>query len=247
MPNDVPENPRIQIRSGFCWDRCAAYLFDIDGTLIRSRDRVHANAFAAGTQSVAGLTISLEGVSLAGNTDSAILAEACQRAGLSEDFFARHAEAIFGAMAEYVSRNRKSLAPVVLPGVEATLEALGQKGALLGVATGNLETIGWIKLTRAGLRNRFRFGGFSDHFLVRNELVAAAAQKARELLGRAEAEVCVVGDTPRDIEAARSAGLPVIAVATGRFGFDELAALSPDLCATSLADLLAFQAASERP
>jgi phosphoglycolate phosphatase-like HAD superfamily hydrolase len=53
-----------------------------------------------------------------------------------------------------------------------------------------------------------------------------------------EASVCVVGDTPRDIEAARSNFLSVIAVATGKYSFDELLALQPEVCATSLADLL---------
>jgi phosphoglycolate phosphatase-like HAD superfamily hydrolase len=49
-----------------------------------------------------------------------------------------------------------------------------------------------------------------------------------------------VGDTPRDIEAARANRLPVIAVATGNFSFDELHELEPEVCASSLADLLAL-------
>jgi phosphoglycolate phosphatase-like HAD superfamily hydrolase len=49
----------------------------------------------------------------------------------------------------------------------------------------------------------------------------------------------VVGDTPRDIEAAQANNLPVIAVATGNFDFDALQALRPNACATSLADLMA--------
>ncbi len=57
------------------------------------------------------------------------------------------------------------------------------RGALLGVATGNLEMIGWIKIEAAGLREWFRFGGFSDHFPVRSELVGHAARKARALAG----------------------------------------------------------------
>ena len=52
------------------------------------------------------------------------------------------------------------------------------------------------------------------------------------------AHVCVVGDTPRDIEAARSNYLSVIAVATGNYSFDELHKLQPEVCASSLADLL---------
>ena len=70
-----------------------------------------------------------------------------------------------------------------MPGVEEVLRHLARRGALLGVATGNLETIGWIKIEQAGLREWFRFGGFSDHFPIRAELIAQAARKARELAG----------------------------------------------------------------
>jgi phosphoglycolate phosphatase len=98
--------------------------------------------------------------------------------------------------------------------------------------------IGWIKVEEAGLRQWFRFGGFSDHFPIRAELIGQAANKARELAGGG-ASICVVGDTPKDIEAARANFLSVIAVATGRYSFDELLAFQPEVCATSLTDLLA--------
>jgi phosphoglycolate phosphatase-like HAD superfamily hydrolase len=127
---------------------------------------------------------------------------------------------------------------LLMPGVEDALRHLTGKGALLGVATGNLEAIGWIKMEVAGLREWFRFGGFSDHFPIRAELVGHAARKARELAG-ADASVCVVGDTPRDIAAAHRNSLPVIAVATGNFDFETLNELRPEVCASSLADLLA--------
>jgi phosphoglycolate phosphatase-like HAD superfamily hydrolase len=127
-----------------------------------------------------------------------------------------------------------------MPGVQETLRHLSNRGALLGVATGNLEMIGWIKVEEAGLRQWFRFGGFSDHFPIRAELIGQAAGKAWELAGRG-ASICVVGDTPRDIEAARANFLSVIAVATGRYSFDELLQHQPEVCATSLADLLAHQ------
>ena len=125
-----------------------------------------------------------------------------------------------------------------MPGVKDALAHLARKGALLGVATGNLEAIGWIKIEKAGLREWFRFGGFSDHFPIRAELVANAVRKAREMAG-AGARVCVVGDTPRDIAAARANALPVIAVATGNYSFEALLEDRPEVCASSLADLLA--------
>ena len=84
----------------------------------------------------------------------------------------------------------------------------------------------------------FRFGGFSDRFEVRAEMVAEAAKKARELLPeKPHATICVVGDTPRDIEAARANALPVIAVATGNYSYEQLAAMEPDVCVESFAAL----------
>jgi phosphoglycolate phosphatase len=229
---------RIKIEPGFAWDEQNAYLFDIDGTLLRSRDRVHFEAFTSSVQRVTGFEITLAGVLTAGATDTAIIREACRQAGISDDIVDAHLQAILDGMCSCVVERRHELQLVRTPGVEEMLRHLAGKNALLGVATGNLEMIGWIKIEEAGLREWFRFGGFSDHFPVRSELIGQAARKARELAG-SEARVCVVGDTPRDIEAARANSLTVIAVATGRYSFDELVKYQPEVCATSLADLMA--------
>jgi phosphoglycolate phosphatase len=49
-----------------------------------------------------------------------------------------------------------------------------------------------------------------------------------------------VGAAPRDIKAARANFLSVIAVATGSYSFEALAEHQPEVCASSLADLLAL-------
>jgi len=238
------QEARIFIKPDFAWDGQDAYLFDIDGTLLRSRDRVHFDSFTEGVERVTGFEVTLAGVPLAGNTDTAILREACRQAGIPPEVLEQRMGAILDAMCEVVAKRRQDLDLVRMPGVEDVLRSLARRGALLGVATGNLETIGWIKIEQAGLREWFRFGGFSDRFPNRAELIGQAARKARELAG-SDASVCVVGDTPRDIEAARANSLPVIAVATGRYSFDELLEHQPEVCATSLADLLAHKG-SER-
>ncbi len=236
------KGPRIAIEPDFEWDGQDAYLFDIDGTLLRSRDRVHFDSVASSVHRVTGFEITLAGVLLHGSTDTAILREACNQAGIPATVLEERYDAILEAMRNCVVERRNELDPELMPGVEDVLRHLAQKGALLGVASGNLEAIGWIKIEKAGLREWFRFGGFSDHFPIRAELIGQAARKAGELAGcerRAEAKICVVGDTPRDIEAARANFLPVIAVATGKYSFDELQACQPEACVSSLADLLA--------
>lgn len=234
-----PKNEaRIAIQPGFSWDRQDAYLFDIDGTILRCRDRVHIDSVAASVQRVTGFEITLAGIALQGNTDTGILREACERAGIPAQVMEPQIAAILDAMCRNVAERRGELKLELMPGIEETLNHLARQGAILGVATGNLELIGWIKIETAGLREWFRFGGFSDHFPVRSELIGHAARKARELAG-ADARVCVVGDTPRDIEAAHANSLPAIAVATGHSSFEALLELEPEVCTTSLADLLA--------
>lgn len=229
---------RVAIRLGFAWDRQDAYLFDIDGTLLRSRDRIHMDSVAASVRQVTGFEITLAGVSVHGHTDTGILREACTHAGIPASVLEPQTAAILEAMGRNVAERRHQLDLYLMPGVHEALKHLAERGAVLGVATGNLETIGWIKLEVAGLREWFRFGGFSDRFPIRSAMIGHAAEKARELAGPG-ATVCVVGDTPRDIEAARANGLSIIAVATGHFSFDELVAFEPDACATSLVSLVA--------
>ena len=241
MPTtDESATARVTIREGFVWDAQDAYLFDIDGTLLRSRDRIHFNSFASSVQRVTGFEISLAGVVLHGGTDTAILHEAFALAGIPPAAWEPQLQAILEAMRQTIAARRGEMDLWTMPGVEEILAHLAGRGALLGLATGNLEMIGWTKVEEVGLREWFRFGGFADRFSVRSAMVADATAKARKLIGPGTTpKICIVGDTPRDIEAARANELSVIAVATGNYSFDELAALEPEVCATSLAALLA--------
>ena len=236
-PEERIQTARIHIEPGFAWDGQDAYLFDIDGTLLRDPDRIHMDSFVPSVRQVTGVEVSLDGVSVHGSTDTAILREACRQAGIPSHVLEPQVAAIIETMCRTVAEQREQMRIVLMPGVKDVLAHLARRGALLGVATGNIEAIGWIKIEKAGLREWFRLGGFSDHFPIRAELVGNAARKAREMAG-ADARVCVVGDTPRDIAAARANQLPVIAVATGNFSFEALLEERPEVCATSLADLL---------
>jgi phosphoglycolate phosphatase len=242
LTSEETTSERVLVQDGFVWDTQDAYLFDIDGTLLRSRDRIHFNSFAASALEVAGLEISLQGVVLHGGTDTAILREAFTLSGIPAATWEPHVEAILDDMRQTVVARRGEMDLWTMPAVAETLAHLAKRGALLGLATGNLELIGWAKVEQVGLREWFRFGGFSDRYTVRAEMIADAAAQARALLPeRPNATVCVVGDTPRDIEAARANSLAVIAVATGNYSFEDLAAMEPEVCAVSLAALPGVQ------
>jgi phosphoglycolate phosphatase-like HAD superfamily hydrolase len=229
---------RVFVQDGFAWDEQGAYLFDIDGTLLRSRDRIHFNAFFSSVRSVLGRELVLDGVTVSGNTDPGILRDAFRIAQLEDAHWQPHLADILEQMRNDVEARRAEMQLVMMPGVEEMLAYLQAKGAALGVATGNLESIGWLKIETLGLRPWFRFGGFSDAYDVRSNMIAHAMEIAREHAGP-EATVCVVGDTPADISAARANGLPTIAVATGHYSFEQLMEHEPEVCTSTLTALLA--------
>jgi phosphoglycolate phosphatase len=235
---------RVFVRDGFRWDGQGAYLFDIDGTLLRSRDRIHVDSFASSVRSVMGHELVLDGVVLSGNTDPGILHDAFRLAQLDEAHWQPHLANILEAMRCDVLARRDEMKIVKMPGVDEMLAYLESRGAALGVATGNLESIGWLKIEVLGLRHWFSFGGFSDDYSLRSDMIAHAIRQAHRHAGPA-ATVCVIGDTPADISAARANGLPTIAVATGNFTFDQLMEHQPEACATTLTALLESVPSSE--
>ncbi len=226
------------IRPGFRWGAADAYLFDIDGTLLNSRDAVHYFAFRNAVREVLAREISIDGVPVHGNTDPGILRAALRLAGMDESAIDAGMARIVEHMCAEVERNREGLRPELCPGIPELLEFLAGKGKLLGAASGNLERVGRLKLETAGLWTKFAFCSFSFPRQTRAEIFAHGITLVRERLGD-QATVFVVGDTPSDIEAARAVNVPVIALATGIFSFSDLVALQPDACFANAADLLA--------
>jgi len=200
-------------------------------------DAIHYFGFCNMLESIAGRPLTLEGVTAHGNTDVGILRDAFTRAGLDEAVWRPRLASIKDGLCHYVQERQNEVCVTVMPQVHEVLQHLSNRGAVLGVATGNLERIGKVKLGRAGLLHYFNFGAWSDDFEYRKDVIAWAVDKAREAAGE-QAAICVVGDTPADIQAARENELPVIAVATGIHPLDELERAKPDLCIRSFAELL---------
>ena len=233
----VLDSERVEIRAGFQWDACGAYLFDIDGTLLHAQGGVHMDAFSSSVLEIMGHPLSLDNVLIHGNTDTGILSDAFRGAAIADAVWRPRQEEILERMRATVRQRQHLMSVVVCPGVIETLAHLRSKGRALGVATGNLEQIGWLKIERAGLRDWFSFGGFSDRHALRPNMIGDAAIRARRVAGE-HAAVCIVGDTPYDIAAAKANSLPAIAVATGIYSFDELLSHEPEVCTSTLRALI---------
>jgi phosphoglycolate phosphatase-like HAD superfamily hydrolase len=225
------------LRAGFLWLSCDAYLFDIDGTLLNSRDSVHYQAFHHAVGNVCGIDATIDGVPVHGSTDPAILRAVLRRCGLSNDLISAQLPRIVEGMCSEVERARRDLDPELCPAIVDLLARLRERGKLLGAASGNFEAIGWAKLEKAGIKPMFDFGSFSWPRETRSAIFRHGVDLARQKLGTT-ASVCAVGDTPADILAARAAEIPVIALATGVYSFRQLLGFKPDACMCSAADLL---------
>jgi phosphoglycolate phosphatase-like HAD superfamily hydrolase len=142
-------------------------------------------------------------------------------------------------MCAEVQQNREQLNPELCPSILELIKHLQSQGKLLGAASGNLETVGWLKLEKAGLKPMFAFASFSFPRELRSEIFQHGIDLARRLLGK-QASVTVIGDTPSDIEAARAVDVPVIVLATGVYSFAQLRTYNPDACFACGTDLLAF-------
>lgn len=221
------------------------YLFDIDGTLLRCHG-AGRRAFERACHAYLGPG-SLRDIRLDGKTDPLILAEAFAAAqGRAPS--AKEAAAIEDAYVALLQEETAAAgAPPVekLPYVDEVLARLRARGAALGLATGNWRRGAEVKLGRVGLWDQFAFGGFGCDVSTtgdRGELVRQARRRGQEHLGRAvpDAQVLVVGDTPRDIEAARAASAVAVAVCTGAY---DRAALERAGADAVYEDLGAFMAA----
>jgi phosphoglycolate phosphatase len=225
--------------NNFDWRAGDAYLFDIDGTLLNTRDGVHYYSFRNALKNIFGIDASLEGVPVHGNTDVGILRAVIRRAGISDASFDEKLPLIVQQMSDEVESRSDEIRADICPSIPELLETLRAEGKLLGIVTGNFERIGWAKLAATGLKQYFSFGSFSNHNELRTNIFLEAQKAAQRRLGP-KAITHVLGDTPSDISAARQAGLPIISVATGIYSFHDLSALQPDLCVRCCTDLLAL-------
>jgi phosphoglycolate phosphatase len=223
--------------NGFRWMDADAYLFDIDGTLLISRDRVHRNALHQAMREAYGVDTTIDGIAYHGKTDLGILRAALERVGISEDRFEANLPAALDVVCREVSANGSRITPTVCSAIPQVLAELQAAGKLLGVASGNLESVGWLKVEAAGLRQFFSFGCFSDRHERRADIFRQGLVEVQRRLGES-AQVCFIGDTPEDIKAARFANSKIVAVCTGIFTADELLCHEPDACVASCAGLL---------
>ncbi len=222
-------------------------MFDIDGTLLHTGG-AGLSAIYEGLKNAFSLEQSVDQMpplNLAGATD----------AGLAHFLFAHfeidhspeNEEAFYDSYHRSLSRNLAQHSITngghLLPGITELLECLDNHAHLsLGLLTGNIQRGAWTKLEQFEIERFFHTGAFGDDHHDRNRLGPIAIDRATQHFGCEflPEDTVIIGDTPKDIACARACGAKAIAVATGTFTIDALAAFQPDHLFENLADDASF-------
>jgi len=204
-------------------------LFDIDSTLVTGGPA--KVSFETAMLEMYGTAGAVDSHDFSGKTDPQIARELLVAAGLEDADVDAGLPGLWDRyIAELESRIRDN--PMrLLPGVGGLIEALdSEPDVALGLVTGNIIRGARVKLGSVGLADRFEVGGYGSDHEVREHLPAIALERAFEAWGvRFPPESAViVGDTPRDVECGKHGGTRTVAVATGRFGREQLEATGAD-------------------
>jgi phosphoglycolate phosphatase len=215
-----------------------AILFDVDGTLVLTGG-AGRRAMSRAFEDLFGIRDAFRDASLAGRTDSGILAETLTARRLTCD---TGVLALFrGTYIEHLAAELEQPTPEqrVMPGVVAVLDALADRQEVyLALLTGNYLQGAKLKLEHFDLWRYFRCGAFGDEARDRNGMVPEALASIRASGGplMEAADAVVIGDTPLDVAGATTAGARSVAVATGPYDVDVLRASGADVVFETLAD-----------
>ena len=218
--------------------RPRAVLFDIDGTLI-STGGAGARSWRYAFDELHGIPADIGQFTDAGMTDPTV-ARLTFKSAVGHDPSPTELATV---MAAYLDRLpyevEHSEKYRVLDGAEDLLKRLARDhGILLGITSGAVEAAAHIKLSRAGFNRYFPFGGYGSDSADRVELTRRAIERGGMLVGERldPADVFVVGDTPKDLDAAHGAGCLALGVATGHYSREQLEEAGADIVLDSLRD-----------
>jgi phosphoglycolate phosphatase-like HAD superfamily hydrolase len=214
-------------------------LWDVDHTLIETRGvgrEMYERVFPAVTGKAFRKL-----ATVSGRTELDIIAETLELHDVEPtdeaigELAAALAQGYQAARDELAERGR------ALPGAKDMLAALAADPAIhQGVLSGNLRDVARIKLEVFGLDHYLDLeaSAYGDDHAERAGLVAIARARAAEQTGVTfdNERTVLIGDTPKDVEAALTAGVRVIGVASGKSSVEELREAGATAAISSLTD-----------
>ena len=216
-------------------------LFDIDGTILIYKKYFSRKVFASIIKEVFDRDIPLSQLpSFAGMTDLQILKDIATNINLSENELN---DSLPELWIKLLNEFKKMSSPEnieLLPGIPELISLLhDDEYTQPGLLTGNFKDNAYLKLSVFDLDKYFPFGAFGCESDNRNHLPELAIQRANNYINSKQfssENTVIIGDSPKDIECAKTNNIPVLAVATGLFSEKQLTEYSPDTVFTNFSD-----------
>lgn len=196
-------------------------LFDLDGTLVTTGG-AGCRALAKGAEKLYGKMPKFEHALISGRTDldnfTLIYGLLHKGKKPSSTEVKKLEQAYVDQLPAEVKTLLRTKKYKTMPGVEKLLQELARdKEVVLGLGTGNVEKGAYIKLAPSGLEKYFTLGGFGTDGHTREDMLKAAVKRAEKKYKTkfAPDQVYVIGDTHRDICAAKNCGFHNAVITSG--------------------------------
>ncbi len=218
-------------------------LFDVDGTLVK--------AGGCGLKALNRAILSMSGVDdicsqfeLQGSTDRDNFNNAFKAAfgrKPSKKEFTKLKEKYLEVLPEEVDKAVEDGRYENIKGVENFLKYLSNcSDVFLALATGNFEEGAHLKLVPSGISHYFSIGGFGGDYERREDMLMSAVKNVEKFIGEKiqPPQVYVIGDTEKDVQAAKAHGYHSGIVMDG-FGHPErLRSNAPEIIVDNFSDIL---------
>jgi phosphoglycolate phosphatase-like HAD superfamily hydrolase len=219
-------------------------LWDVDGTLVNTGGH-GAAVFDLALEGVLGVRPEAP-VRMSGKTDPQIVREYLSDMGIEET--PELVEAVLLRLvidlAAVAATGELAAGGRACPGAAAILAEIANDPTVLStLVTGNVYSNAVVKLATFGLDKwlDLTVGAYGSDHHDRTSLVPLALSRVAEQTGWQvdSNQVWVIGDTPRDLDCARAAGVQCLLVGTGRYTTDSLEGLGADAVLDNLCDTAA--------
>lgn len=209
-------------------------LFDIDGTLLTVNSDFNRPLLREILDDLNIHYPNMESDPFSGRTDHDILTSFLANHNFDEALY----QELKSVYIERITSRIQKEHVVRQPHIDQAISFFDEMGSYIGLLTGNYPPAASAKLKVADIHYDFSFGAFGEFDTDRNQLPMIAIETVRKNLGIEPdpSKFVIIGDTPRDIECAKYAGMKSVAVTTGKFSREELSSNAPDLVLENLAN-----------
>ncbi|MFN4246018.1 MAG: HAD family hydrolase [Brevinematia bacterium] len=213
-------------------------LYDIDGTLVKL-DKTGRLVYQKALCEVLNKDITLDHIDWIGTTDIEVIYKILKDNYIDDKEISIKMSEVFKRIST-LFKNIIEETPekiLTLPNAYEVVEYT-YKNYYNCLLTGNIKEVAYMKLKPSKIDTFFHVGAFGDEEKEREKLVPIAIKRAQKYYKTKFNNFFIIGDSHRDIIAAKKNKIKSIVVTTGKMSREELEKFEPDFIIDNLKDII---------